>query len=108
MHDGQPHEPCTGSRQGSVRHKVPSTGADSLTVSVVRTCQSAGYGLRPAGGDARLGAVGPRAGRGQDPWLNVPFFVLREALAFLLLGGFSLRYVYRSPRPDVGMLDESG
>ena len=42
------------------------------------------------------------------PWLNVPFFVLREALAFLLLGGFSLRYVYRSPRPDVGMLDESG
>ena len=42
------------------------------------------------------------------PWLNVPFFVLREALAFLLLGGFSLRYVYRSLRPDVGMLDESG
>ena len=42
------------------------------------------------------------------PWLNVPFFVTRELLAFLLLGGFSLRYVYRSVRPDVGMLHESG
>ena len=44
----------------------------------------------------------------KTPWLNVPFFVLRELLAFLVLGGFSLRYVYRSLRPDIGMLDESG
>ena len=44
----------------------------------------------------------------KTPWLNVPFFVLRELLAFLVLSGFSLRYVYRSLRPDVGMLDESG
>lgn len=42
------------------------------------------------------------------PWLNIPFFVLRELLAFLLLSVFSLRYVYRSLRPDIGMLDESG
>ena len=44
----------------------------------------------------------------KTPWLNVPFFVSRELLAFLVLGGFSLRYVYRSLRPDIGMLDESG
>ena len=44
----------------------------------------------------------------KTPWLNVPFFVLRQLLAFLVLSGFSLRYVYRSLRPDVGMLDESG
>ena len=42
------------------------------------------------------------------PWLNVPFFVGRELLAFLVLSGLSLRYVYRSLRPDVGMLHESG
>ena len=42
------------------------------------------------------------------PWLNVPFFVGRELLAFLVLDGLSLRYVYRSLRPDVGMLHESG
>ena len=42
------------------------------------------------------------------PWLNIPFFVSRELLAFLLLSGFSLRYVYRSVRPDIGMLHESG
>ena len=42
------------------------------------------------------------------PWLNIPFFVLRETLAFVLLAGFSLRYVYRSLRPDIGMLHESG
>ncbi len=42
------------------------------------------------------------------PWLNIPFFVTRELLAFLVLGGFSLRYVYRSLRPDIGMLHESG
>ena len=44
----------------------------------------------------------------KTPWLNIPFFVARELLAFLVLGGFSLRYVYRSLRPDIGMLDESG
>ncbi|MCY4075452.1 MAG: hypothetical protein OXH04_08500, partial [Acidobacteria bacterium] len=44
----------------------------------------------------------------KTPWLNVPFFVGRELLAFLVLGGLSLRYVYRSLRPDVGMLHESG
>ena len=44
----------------------------------------------------------------KTPWLNVPFFVLRNLLAFLVLSGFSLRYVYRSLRPDVGMLHESG
>ena len=42
------------------------------------------------------------------PWLNIPFFVTRELLAFLVLSGFSLRYVYRSVRPDIGMLHESG
>ena len=44
----------------------------------------------------------------KTPWLNIPFFVLRELLAFVVLSGFSLRYVYRSLRPDVGMLHESG
>ena len=41
-------------------------------------------------------------------WLNVPFFVVRHALMFIVLSGLSLVYVYRSVRPDVGMLDESG
>lgn len=41
-------------------------------------------------------------------WLNVPFFVARQTLLFVLLSGLSLTYVYRSLRPDVGMLDESG
>jgi hypothetical protein len=41
-------------------------------------------------------------------WLNVPFFVARQALLFVLLSGVSLAYLYRSLRPDVGMLDESG
>lgn len=41
-------------------------------------------------------------------WLNVPFFVTRQLLAFLLLTGLSLLYVYRSLRPDVGQLDQSG
>ena len=44
----------------------------------------------------------------KTPWLNIPFFVIRQTLAFLLLGGLSLTYVYRSLRPDIGMLDESG
>ena len=41
-------------------------------------------------------------------WLNIPFFVTRQTLTFLLLSGLSLAYVYRSLRPDIGMLDESG
>ena len=41
-------------------------------------------------------------------WLNVPFFVARQAFLFVLLSGLSLAYLYRSLRPDVGMLDESG
>ena len=41
-------------------------------------------------------------------WLNIPFFVAREAFLFVLLSGLSLAYVYRSLRPDVGMLEESG
>ena len=44
----------------------------------------------------------------KTPWLNIPFFVLRELLAFLVLSGITLRYVYLSLRPDIGMLDESG
>ena len=45
---------------------------------------------------------------GKTAWLNVPFFVVREVVAMALLSGLSLAYVYRSVRPDVGMLDESG
>jgi hypothetical protein len=41
-------------------------------------------------------------------WLNIPFFVTRQVLGFLLLTGLSLRYVYRSLRPDIGQLDQSG
>ena len=44
----------------------------------------------------------------KQPWLNIPFFVTRQTLSFLLLGGLSLAYVYQSLRPDIGMLDESG
>ena len=41
-------------------------------------------------------------------WLNIPFFVARQLVGFLLLTGLSLLYVYRSLRPDIGMLHESG
>ncbi len=44
----------------------------------------------------------------KTPWLNIPFFITRQTLAFLGLGALSLAYVYRSLRPDIGMLDESG
>ena len=44
----------------------------------------------------------------KTPWLNIPFFVVRQALAFALLGWLSLRFVSHSLRADVGMLDESG
>ena len=40
-------------------------------------------------------------------WLNVPFFVTRQLLGFLVLTGLSLRYVYQSLRPDIGLLHES-
>lgn len=41
-------------------------------------------------------------------WLNVPFFVARQLVAFIVLSGLSLLYVYRSLRPDIGLLHESG
>ena len=41
-------------------------------------------------------------------WLNVPFFVTRQLAGFLLLTGISLYYVYRSLRPDIGLLHQSG
>ena len=41
-------------------------------------------------------------------WLNVPFFVARETVGFLVLGALSLAYVYHSLRPDIGLLHESG
>ena len=41
-------------------------------------------------------------------WLNIPFFVTRQILGFLVLGGISVSYVYRSVRPDIGLLDQSG
>ena len=44
----------------------------------------------------------------KTPWLNIPFFVVRQLLAFGLLTGLSLLYVYKSLRPDIGMLHESG
>ena len=44
----------------------------------------------------------------RTPWLNIPFFVGRQILAFLLLSGLSMVYLYRSLRPDIGMLHESG
>ncbi len=44
----------------------------------------------------------------KQAWLNIPFFVTRQALGGLLLGGISLAYVYRSVRPDIGVLDQSG
>ena len=34
----------------------------------------------------------------KQAWLNIPFFVTRQILGFLLLGGLSLLYVYRSLR----------
>ena len=39
-------------------------------------------------------------------WLNVPFFVIRQLAAFLLLTGLSIVYVYRSLRADIGLLAE--
>ena len=37
----------------------------------------------------------------KQAWLNIPFFVTRQVLGCLLLGGISLAYVYRSVRPDI-------
>ena len=39
-------------------------------------------------------------------WLNIPFFVVRQLVAFLALTGLSLFYVYRSLRADIGLLAE--
>ena len=36
------------------------------------------------------------------PWLNLPFFFLRNAVGLLVLYGMSFYYVYLSVRPDVG------
>ena len=44
----------------------------------------------------------------KQPWLNIPFLVIRQILAALLLGGLSLLYIRHSLRPDIGQLDESG
>ncbi len=44
----------------------------------------------------------------KQAWLNIPFLVIRQVLAALLLGGLSLLYVRQSLRPDIGQLDESG
>ena len=44
----------------------------------------------------------------KTPWLNIPFFVIRQLIGFALLSGLSLLYVYRSLRPDIGMLHETG
>lgn len=44
----------------------------------------------------------------KQPWLNIPFFVTRQTVGFLVLGGLSLAFVYQSLRPDIGMLHESG
>ena len=44
----------------------------------------------------------------KTPWLNVPFFVTRQLVSFALLTFLSVLFVYRSVRPDIGMLDEAG
>ena len=44
----------------------------------------------------------------KQAWLNIPFFVTRQILGFLLLGGISVAYVYWSVRPDIGRLNQSG
>jgi hypothetical protein len=41
-------------------------------------------------------------------WLNEPFFFLRVTLYFVTLSALSLWYVYRSIRPEVGLLKERG
>ena len=44
----------------------------------------------------------------KEAWLNVPFFITRQLVGFLVLAGVSAAYVYTSVRPDIGLLDESG
>lgn len=41
-------------------------------------------------------------------WLNEPFFFARVMCYYLVLSLLSLRYVYVSARPDVGLLKEKG
>jgi hypothetical protein len=44
----------------------------------------------------------------RQAWLNAPFFIIRQAVGFLLLGAISIAYVYASVRPDVGRLRDLG
>jgi Ni/Fe-hydrogenase subunit HybB-like protein len=44
----------------------------------------------------------------KTPWLNVTFFVTRQLVSFGLLSLLSVLFVYRSLRPDIGMLVEAG
>jgi hypothetical protein len=41
-------------------------------------------------------------------WLNIPAFIARQTIAFAILAGLSLAYVYHSLRPDVGGREEAG
>ncbi len=41
-------------------------------------------------------------------WLNEPFFFLRVTMYFAFLSALSLWYVYRSVRPELGLLSERG
>ena len=41
-------------------------------------------------------------------WLSAPAFVGRQLIAFIVLAGLSLTYLYHSLRPDIGMVDQSG
>jgi hypothetical protein len=41
-------------------------------------------------------------------WLNAPFFIVRQAVGFLVLSAISLAYVSASLRPDVGQLRDAG
>jgi Ni/Fe-hydrogenase subunit HybB-like protein len=45
---------------------------------------------------------------GREGWLNIPAFIIRESVAFVVLSGLSVAYLYHSLRADIGMLDESG
>lgn len=44
----------------------------------------------------------------KTPWLNIPFFVTRQVVGFTILSFISGLFVYRSVRPDIGLLNESG
>jgi hypothetical protein len=40
-------------------------------------------------------------------WLNVPFLAVRQMLAFLVLSGLCVAYVYHSVRADLGLIAET-